>query len=108
MMTSANVCHHFKFFSMKQKILGPLLFTVLINDLPKQIKHCKVLLYADDTVIYCGDKSLKNIENCINSDADTISDWMKENCLILNPKKVRQNLSFTHPGNQISLCQRLK
>lgn len=68
-------------------ILGPLLFILLINDLPCQLKHCRVLMYADDTVIYSSSKSLDEIEHCINLDANIIHDWMKENCLILNPKK---------------------
>ena len=33
-------------------ILGPLLFLVYVNDLSTIIKHSKVLLYADDTVLY--------------------------------------------------------
>lgn len=68
-------------------ILGPLLFVLLINDLPLQLKHCRVLMYADDTVIYHSDKSLQIIEERVNSDAYAIQQWLKENCLILNPKK---------------------
>ena len=68
-------------------ILGPLLFILLINDLPLQSKHCQVLMYADDTVIYYSNKCLQEIERCINSDANAIQLWMQENCLILNPKK---------------------
>ena len=68
-------------------ILGPLLFVILINDLPLQSMNCKVLMYADDTVIYISHKSIPEIEKCINSDADRINQWLTENCLILNPKK---------------------
>ena len=44
-------------------------------------------MYADDTVLYYSHKSIHEIENCINSDAERIQCWMNENCLILNPKK---------------------
>lgn len=68
-------------------ILGPLLFVLLINDLPIQLNYCNVLMYADDTVIYFSHKSLTEIEKCINSDAEKVFRWMQDNCLILNPKK---------------------
>ena len=38
-------------------ILGPLLCTCYINDLPDYLDHCDVTLYADDTVLFISDKS---------------------------------------------------
>ena len=33
-------------------VLGPLLFTVYVNDISKTLKHCKYHMYADDLQIY--------------------------------------------------------
>ena len=33
-------------------IIGPLLFSILVNDLPAALSRCKVMLYADDTTMY--------------------------------------------------------
>ena len=33
--------------------LGPLLFLVYVNDMPSQIKHGKLLQYADNTALIC-------------------------------------------------------
>ena len=39
-------------------ILGPLLFTVYINDLPDRLEFCDITLYADDTVLFISSKSI--------------------------------------------------
>ena len=41
-------------------ILGPLLFMVYINDLPRCVKHCSVNMYADDTVLYLAGPTVHN------------------------------------------------
>ena len=53
-------------------ILGPLLFTLYINDLPSVTKTCKVILYADDTAIIYSDKQKAQIEKHLNNDMERI------------------------------------
>ena len=56
-------------------ILGPLLFTIVINDITEQVKECRILLYADDTVIYTSDKDSKRIEDLLNTEFNNVATW---------------------------------
>ena len=64
--------------------LGPLLFLVCINDLPKVIEHCTVAMYADDTGPYYRGASLDQLNETINKDLERLDNWLKGNKLLLN------------------------
>ena len=68
-------------------ILGPLLFIVHINDLPSVLKHCKVSMYADDTMLYCSGKDPRELCRKINEDLEHVRIWLLRNKLHLNMKK---------------------
>ena len=51
----------------------PLLFVIYINDLPKYLTQCFIMMYADDTVIYLGGKSTLQIANKLQEDFDNIA-----------------------------------
>lgn len=70
-------------------ILGPLLFSLYINDLPQQLSYCKIHMYADDVQLYLSSPShflQQNIDK-INSDLMKIQHWAMANGLFLNPLK---------------------
>jgi len=66
---------------------GPLAFLIYINDLPNYVSHCKVNMYADDTVIYYASNSPDDIMKCINKDLNIINNWLQSNKLSLNTDK---------------------
>ncbi len=55
-------------------ILGHLLFSIFINDLPLILSHCSVHLYADDTVIYVSNPHLTQIQNMLQSDFNALQE----------------------------------
>ena len=67
-------------------ILGPLLFILHINDLPAGLKHCKVSMYADDTLLYCEGTDINEIS--INRSMK-ICNMLKHGSISLNVKKNR-------------------
>ena len=70
-------------------ILGPLLFILFLNDLPKAIKHCRVSIYADDTCVYLASKDPIQLQTMLNEDLESMSKWYSHNELLLNAKKCK-------------------
>jgi len=68
-------------------VLGPLLFSLYINDLQYAIKYCQTRLFADDTNILKTDKSLKTINKLINFDLKNLWNWLCSNKISLNVSK---------------------
>ena len=64
--------------------LGPLLFTIFTNDLHK---HCKSILFADDTTIYKSHRNLKYLSWCLEYELNILSQWFSNNKLTLNIDK---------------------
>ena len=68
-------------------VLGPLLFLIYINDLPKAIKHSFVYLFADDTNMLKICDSYKLLQKQINHDLKGLYLWLLANKISLNATK---------------------
>ena len=82
--------------------LGPLLFTLYINDLPLASKF-SATLYADDTYLALSDKNLTQLETRVNDQLQFINAWLQSNKLSLNYTKTTYMLFSKHPHQAVGL-----
>ena len=86
-------------------ILGPILFILYINDLPKISPKMTCLLYADDTAIVVKEKSVELLQNTVNEIMPMLSKWFSANYLSLNVAKTfAQHYSISSPEFTIKIC----
>ena len=67
-------------------ILGPTLFTGVINDLPSQLETCQMFLFADDGKAV-GSARFTVDRDAVQRDLHTIGGWSYRNGLQLNMEK---------------------
>ena len=63
--------------------LGPLLFTIYINDQPK-ISKFETRLFANDKALILSDKNMKSLNVKVNSELIKVEQWLSANTLSLN------------------------
>ena len=73
-------------------ILGPILFTIYVNDVVLSVKNSKTMLYADDTVLLYSAKSQSDIKKYLSEDLVSLTNWFTANKLHLNIKKCKWTL----------------
>ena len=68
---------------LQGSILGPLPFLIYIHDLSHASDMFSILMYADDTTLFCNFDNVCS-KNKIYSELDNIFDWLYSNKLSLN------------------------
>ena len=67
--------------------LGPLMFLLLINDLPLYLHHSSIDMYADDYTSYTSDISVINLETILQKELNRVLEWCYINKMNLNDQK---------------------
>ena len=80
--------------------LGPLLFFIYMNDLPKTTQG-NVSTYADDTSLCHMSNDTSKIESAINEDLELLDNWLKGRKLSLNVAKMKSMLICTKSRRKI-------
>ena len=70
-------------------VMGPFLFSIYINDLPTSTTLFNMIMYADDTTLYCDIKDVPNYENLLTVELCKITNWLAANKLSLNVSKIK-------------------
>ena len=68
---------------------GSVLFSICINDLPLCSKIFEMIMYADDTTLYCDIHGVPNIQHLLNAELSKISHWLAANKLSLNVSETK-------------------
>ena len=84
-------------------MLGPLLFSLFINDLPLHVTsdmvNCE--MFADDTTFDASNTDPVSLENELQKSINEVSDWCSKNALVLHPAKTESVLLATRQKQQL-------
>jgi hypothetical protein len=83
--TKSDVCS-IKCGVPQGSLLGPLLYLIYCNDMEMSVK-CRLILYADDSIIMVSDYDPKLIELKLAIELESINKWLIENKLSVHPGK---------------------
>ena len=70
-------------------VLGPLLFSLYLNDFNQAIKFCIVHHFADDSNLLCLSKSVEKQNKLVNADLKHLINWLNANEIPLIVKKLK-------------------
>ena len=88
-------------------VLGPLLFLLYINDVPKCSNILEFHLFADDTNLFLNSPNILNLETNLNVELEKVSQWLYTNKLSLNVEKT-SFVVFHSPQRRIAHKLNLK
>ena len=77
-------------------ILGPILFSIYINDITHTSNLLDFILFANDTTIFIKGKDINELKIILNRELGLVVDWIKSNKLTLNIKK-KTYYMISHP-----------
>ena len=81
--------------------MGPLLFTLFINEFGANVVNTKIHLYADDTVIYSAAPSVKLALQNLQSDFQIIQQALIDLNLVLNTEKTKYLIFSQKPAARL-------
>nr|CAI5865274.1 unnamed protein product [Callosobruchus analis] len=69
-------------------ILGPILFTIYINDLSEEL-NCDLCLYADDTTAITSGRNREVVKSKLHDNFNDLHEWFSRNYFFMNTTKTK-------------------
>ena len=89
-------------------VISPLLFLVMINDLPLGIRNTELTLFADDSCVFKSGRNLDVIVRYVQQSIDVVSQWCQENGFKIGLSMEKTvALLFTHRRESIQNALKL-
>ena len=85
---------------LQGSILGPLLFSIFVNDIFLFVSSSNLSNYADDNASYAAGFNLEEVKNCLSTDFEGIAKWFHENHMTLNAGKCHFMCFGKDTGNE--------
>ena len=73
-------------------LLGPLLFTIFINDLPFTLLNSQLDMYADDQTLLTSGISVPHVNDSLQNDVILSNNWIQSNGMMINEGKTKAML----------------
>ena len=71
----------------QDSILGPLLFSIFIDDIFSFLTTCDVCNYADDNTLYTYSRDFRQVQVYLKKDFEILENWFYDSYMVLNPRK---------------------
>uniref|UniRef100_A0A3P9M519 Reverse transcriptase domain-containing protein n=1 Tax=Oryzias latipes TaxID=8090 RepID=A0A3P9M519_ORYLA len=84
-------------------VLGPILFILYINDLFQVSNKLRLVLFADDTNLFCDGDDLQQLIEIVKKEMEKLKLWFDVNKLSLNLSKTKMMLFGHHKGKNINI-----
>ena len=82
-------------------VLGPILFLIYVNDIPKISSSLNAILYADDTTLMVSNPDVAELQNITNNELLKFHEWTKSNKLTINTDKTEFLIFSNRLGNTL-------
>ena len=84
-------------------VLGPLLFSIFINDLPLHILNTKVVcdLFADDNSIHSRGTNVESVQHSLQEGLNDVSKWCDQNRMVVHPGKTKSMVLASRQKHQL-------